>query len=227
SKAGYCVGNIKVTTDGISIFTVSADGAVHQGPNELVAAGLPRSFTLDDLGGGRDTTAPTTSITAPAAGATVSGTTTVTASASDNAGVTQVEFYLDGALQSTDTTSPYSWSWNTTAAANGAHLLTSKAYDAAGNAGISAAVSVTVSNVAPPTGTNIGGYTLTQANAALSYTIPAGTVIPSKGYVIIARNATQAEFETFWVRTLGTNVVHINSGDTMPQITGDEKYTLD
>ncbi len=317
SKAGYCVGNIKVTTDGISIFTVSADGAVHQGPNELVAAGLPLSFTLDDLGGGGDTTAPTTSITAPAAGATVSGTTTVTASASDNvgvtqvelyldgvlqstdttspyswswttvtaadgthsltskaydaagnagtssavsvtvdnaapatsitapaagatvsgtttvtasasdnAGVTQVEFYLDGALQSTDTTSPYSWSWNTTAAANGAHLLTSKAYDAAGNAGISAAVSVTVSNVAPPTGTNIGGWRLTQANATLSYSIPAGTVIPSKGYVIIARNATQAEFETFWGRTLGTNVVYINSGDTMPQINGDEKYTL-
>src|SRR5205823_1679741 len=161
SKAGYCVGNIKVTTDGISIFTVSADGAVHQGPNELVAAGLPRSFTLDDLGGGGDTTAPTTSITAPANGATVSGTTTVSATASDNVGVTQVELYLDGVLQSTDTTSPYSWSWNTTAAVNGAHLLTSKAYDAAGNAGISAAVSVTVSNVAPPTGTNIGGYTLT------------------------------------------------------------------
>ena len=226
SHAGYCVGNIKVTTDGVSTFTVTADGLVHQGPNELTASGLPRTFALDDAGGGGDTTAPTTSITAPAAGATVSGTTTVTASASDNGGVTRVEFYLDGALQSTDTTSPYSWSWNTTAAANGAHLLTSKAYDDAGNTATSAAVSVTVSNVAPPTGTNIGGWTLNQANAALSYTIPAGTVIPSKGYVIIARNATQAAFETFWGRTLGADVVYINSGDTMPQINGDEKYTL-
>ena len=52
SHSGYCVGNIKVTTDGISIFTVSADGAVHQGPNELAASGLPRSFTIDDIGGG-------------------------------------------------------------------------------------------------------------------------------------------------------------------------------
>jgi len=102
--------------------------------------------TVTTSGGGGDTTAPTTSITAPANGATVSGTTTVSASASDNVGVTKVEFYLDGALQSTDTTSPYSWSWATTGAANGSHSLVSKAYDAAGNVGTSATVTVTVSN---------------------------------------------------------------------------------
>src|SRR5207244_5101849 len=68
-----------------------------------------------------------------------------------NVGVTKVEFYLDNALQSSDTTSPYSWSWNTTTAANGAHALTSKAYDAAGNVGTSTAVNVTVSNVADTT----------------------------------------------------------------------------
>jgi beta-lactamase superfamily II metal-dependent hydrolase len=157
SHAGYCVGNIKVTTDGANIFTVSADGAVHQGPNELTASGLPLSFTLDDSGAPPppDTTAPTTSITSPANGATVSGTISVTASASDNVGVTKVEFYLDGALQSTDTASPYSWSWNTTTSANGSHALTSIAYDAANNSGSSSAVNVTVSNSAgdttPPT----------------------------------------------------------------------------
>src|SRR5207244_1788049 len=146
SHAGYCVGNIKITTDGANLFTVSADGGVHQGPNELTASGLPRSFTLDDGAPLPDTTPPTTSITAPANGATVSGTTTVTASASDNVGVSRVEFYLDGALQATDTTSPYSWPWDTTTATNGAHSLTSKAYDAANNVGTSAAVSVTGSN---------------------------------------------------------------------------------
>ena len=45
--------------------------------------------------------------------------------------MTKVEFYLDGALQSTDTTSPYAWSWDTTTATNGSHSLSSKAYDAA------------------------------------------------------------------------------------------------
>jgi hypothetical protein len=97
-------------------------------------------------GSGGDTTAPTTSITSPAAGTIVSSTTTVSASASDNVGVTKVEFYLDGVLQSTDTTSPYSWSWNTATASNGSHTLTTKAYDAAANVGTSTGVAVTVSN---------------------------------------------------------------------------------
>jgi len=221
SHSGYCVGNIKITTTGTGTFTVSADGLVHQGPNELVASGLPLSFTIDDASG--DTTPPTISITAPLNGASVSGTVSVNASASDNVGVTKVEFYLDGALKFTDTTSPYSWSWDTTTATNGAHSLTSKAYDAALNTGTSAAVNVTVSNGIP---VNIGGWTLTQANATLTYTIPAGTTIPSKGYVIIARNATKTAFQTFWGVTLGANVVYINSADTMPQINGSETYTL-
>jgi pseudomonalisin len=101
--------------------------------------------------GSTDTTPPTTSITAPANGATVSGTVSVTASASDNVGVTKVEFYLDGALKSTSTASPYSWSFNTTTVANGSHTLQSKAYDAAGNVGSSATVNVTVSNTTTTT----------------------------------------------------------------------------
>ena len=55
SLAGYCVGNITVSTDGISTFTVSADGAVNQGPNELAASGLPKNYNLDDV---PDTTPP-------------------------------------------------------------------------------------------------------------------------------------------------------------------------
>src|SRR5262249_45288086 len=101
-----------------------------------------------------DTTPPATSITSPSNGATVSGTTTVAATATDNVGVTGVESSLDGALQSPPTASPYQWSWNTTATANGTHSLTTRAYDAAGNVGTSAAVNVTVNNIAdttPPT----------------------------------------------------------------------------
>ncbi len=93
-----------------------------------------------------DTTAPTTAITAPANGATVGGSTTVAASASDNVGVVRVEFYLDGALRSTDTSSPYSFSWDTTGSSDGGHSIYSKAYDAAGNVGTSSTVNVTVNN---------------------------------------------------------------------------------
>jgi len=227
SFAGYCVGDIKITTDGANLFTVDANGGVTQGPNETNQASLPQSFTLDDSGGGGgDTQAPTTSITAPAGGSTVAGTTSVTASASDNVGVTSVEFYLDNVLQSTDSTSPYSWSWNTAASSNGSHSLTSKAYDAATNVGTSLPVSVTVNNPPPPAGIDMSNYKITQANSTLNYFVPAGTVIPSKGYVIVARNAAKAQFESFWGVTLGANVVYINSGDGMPQINGDENYTL-
>ncbi|MGZ3457806.1 MAG: Ig-like domain-containing protein, partial [Archangium sp.] len=106
-------------------------------------------------GGGGDTTAPTTSITAPTSGATVSGTAvTVSASASDNVGVSKVEFYVDGSLIATDTTSPYSISWNSTGVTNGSHTLTSRAYDAAGNTGTSTGLSVTVNNSGGSCGTN-------------------------------------------------------------------------
>jgi subtilisin family serine protease len=107
-------------------------------PNRLL-------YSLFGSSGG-DTTPPTTSITSPANGATVSGTIGVTASASDNVGVARVELYVDGALLATDTSSPYSFSWNTTTVADGGHNLQTRAYDAAGNAGSSAVVSVTVGN---------------------------------------------------------------------------------
>jgi len=177
----------------------------------------------NDSSAAGDTTAPAVSITAPANGATVSATVSVTASASDNVGVSRVEFLLDGVLQSTDTTSPYAWSWNTNTSTNASHALVAKAYDAANNIGTSTTVNVTVSNGTP---INIGGYTITQANATLTYTIPAGTIIPSRGYVIVGRNATKAQFETFWGVTLASNVIYLNSADTMPQINGSETYTL-
>jgi Bacterial Ig domain/Cep192 domain 4 len=97
-------------------------------------------------GTGTDITAPVTQITAPADGATVSGTVTVTATASDNVGVTAIQIYLAGTLRSSGTSSPLNYSWNTTGVGNGSHTLYSVASDAAGNLGTSTTVTVTVSN---------------------------------------------------------------------------------
>ncbi|MCU0289802.1 MAG: hypothetical protein MUF15_25840, partial [Acidobacteria bacterium] len=41
SFAGYCVGDFVIATDGVSTYTVSANGAVSQGPDERTSAGLP------------------------------------------------------------------------------------------------------------------------------------------------------------------------------------------
>jgi hypothetical protein len=79
SFAGYSVGNIKLATDGVSTFTVSADGAVTQGANELVASGLPRTIALDDVTGPPDTDPPVISnvqaSAITASGATITWTT--------------------------------------------------------------------------------------------------------------------------------------------------------
>lgn len=97
-----------------------------------------------------DTTPPTVTLSAPAAGATVSGSAvTVSADAADGVGVASVEFRAGTTVIGTDTTAPYSVSWNTTTVANGAVTLAAVARDVAGNQA-TATRSVTVANTAPP-----------------------------------------------------------------------------
>ena len=90
-------------------------------------------------------TPPTLSISAPASGATVKGTVSCAASASDSNGIQNVAFSLDGAPLSTDSTSPYACSFDSTKLANGTHKLTAVASDALG-ATTTREVSFTVDN---------------------------------------------------------------------------------
>ena len=80
-----------------------------------------------------DSVHPTVSITNPAAGAAVSGTVNLAANAGDNLAVWKVAFQVDSTTLATDTASPYSYSWNSAAVANGTHTLTTTATDTAGN----------------------------------------------------------------------------------------------
>src|SRR5262249_10836851 len=92
-----------------------------------------------------DVTPPTVSMATPANGTTVSGTVTLSANASDNVGVAAVQFRVDGAnVGPSITTAPYSFSWDTTTAANASHAITATAVDTSGNAATSPAVTVTV-----------------------------------------------------------------------------------
>jgi len=101
------------------------------------------------LGGGTppppDTTPPAVHVTSPAQGATVFNQISISALASDNVGVSAVQFLLDGAALGAEVTNtPYSVAWDTTTAATGAHTLQAVARDFAGNTATSTAVSVTV-----------------------------------------------------------------------------------
>jgi hypothetical protein len=98
-----------------------------------------------------DTTPPAVFITSPTSSSTVSSTITITASASDNVGVTKVQFLIDGTnLGAPVTNAPYSINWNTTLAGSGQHTITAIATDAALNSGASVPVTVTVSNLNDP-----------------------------------------------------------------------------
>jgi peptidoglycan/xylan/chitin deacetylase (PgdA/CDA1 family) len=110
-------------------------------------------LTVDDLGfddaaatGGSDSTKPTVSLTAPASGAVVSGTASLSANASDNVAVDHVDFLLDGSVIGTLASGPFTLSWNSRNVPNGTHTISARAVDTSGNSATSSTVTVTVSN---------------------------------------------------------------------------------
>jgi fibronectin type 3 domain-containing protein len=95
---------------------------------------------------------PSVTITSPANGATFTAPASIqiNATASDSDGtVTKVDFYQNGNLLGTDTTSPYSFTWSNVAA--GSYSLTAVATDNLNMTGTSTPISITVSgpNVPP------------------------------------------------------------------------------
>lgn len=76
-----------------------------------------------------DATPPGVTITAPANAATVAGTISITATATDNLGVQKVRFWVDGTYLSYDMNAPYAKAWNTTSVANSAHTIRVQAVD--------------------------------------------------------------------------------------------------
>ena len=132
-----------------------------------------KDLTLPTLG--PDTIPPTVSISSPVPDSNVLGLISVQANANDNRQVSKVEFYTDSILKATDTTEPFSYNWDTKSYAhNSSHTILAKAYDSAGNVGISAGVNVVVIDVTKP---------------AISITSPAnaGKISPNSTYTIAAQ----------------------------------------
>ncbi len=141
-----------------------------------------------------DTVPPSASITSPANGSDVSGSVNITVSASDNVGVTKVEFLIDGVVVSSDSSSPYAFSWNSVTKANGVHSIGAKAYDAAGNTA-STAINVNVQNgdVQPPTTPSSLSATAAAYNRVnLSWTASTDNVGVT-GYWIVRNGVTIAQ----------------------------------
>jgi thermitase len=154
SVSFYCDGALLSTTssspysfnwDTVSVIdgahTISAVATDAAGNSATASANVTVSNNATKSSG--DTIAPTITITTPASGSKVGKSgLKVSVSASDNVGVVRVEYCIDGTLVATSTSSPFSVSIAAKSISTGSHILTSKAYDAAGNVGASQTINV-------------------------------------------------------------------------------------
>ena len=174
-----------------------------------------------------DSTPPTATLTSPAAGATLSGTVPLTASVSDDVGVTSVTFLVDGVAAGVET--PAGRFWNTTTAANGAHVVSVVARDAAGHQTTSS-VDVTVRNDLPPTvalttpveGATLRGLVSLLAAAADDVGVT-GVQFKVDGAPVGSED-TEAPYEALWNTATASNGSHTLSA-TARDAVGHETTT--
>jgi hypothetical protein len=130
------------------------------------------------------------------------GTITFSATATDNIGVTKVEFYVDNNLKGTDATTPYSMSLDSLTLTEGSHILAGKAYDAAGNIGTSASVAFTVNNTGPAP----SAYNEVESNGTISTAnVIADTVTKITGYI-----GTSTDQDYFKINAAAGRAVTVN-----------------
>jgi subtilisin family serine protease len=175
----YRDSNVLLGTDNTAPYGISWDTtSLPGGPHTLIAvatdlAGNTKTSTVINVT--VDSTPPQVSLSAPANGAFVTGTLAVSAVATDNIGISKVEFYSDNVLLTTDTNSPYGFNWNSTTVTEGAHTLYAIAQDTFGLRTTSAGVAITVDNTAP----------------TVAITSPAnGATVPRNSLVNINANAS-------------------------------------
>jgi hypothetical protein len=170
--------------------------------------------------GSSDGTPPTVSITSPAGGTTYTSaqTVTISASATDNVGVTRVDFYDGATLAASDTTSPYSHTWTFTETSNGVHTWTARAYDAAGNNTASGAVALTVAvpDTQAPTvafTTPVTGTTYTAAQTVTIGVTASDNVgvrrVEFRDGAVLIRTDEESPFSHPWTITQSANGVHV------------------
>jgi len=158
---GYSWDTSSLTSGNYTLMAKAYDAAGNEGQSEVVVT----------VAG--DITPPTVSLAAPAYNTAVSGSVTITASATDNIGTTKIEVYDNGALTFASNENPVSYIWNSLLDASGTHVLTAKAYDAAGNVGLSGKVTLNASDVTAPVvsiaspvaNSTVGGSVAISANA--------------------------------------------------------------
>jgi M6 family metalloprotease-like protein len=154
------------------------------------------------------------------------GTVVIGVSASDDSGVTKVEFYADGTLRGTDTAPPYSFSLDTTTLWNGTHILGAVAYDEVLQTG-SSSVTVTVDNLLAPI--NLTAQRVLNRGALLREYINVLTWMDS------SQNSTDSKFRVYLVGASGRQLLGEINKDKLNgpytylhrHVSGSQTYTYD
>ena len=147
--------------------------------------------------GPADTTPPTTELTSPTDGDTVSGSVSLAATANDDTAVAKVAFLVDGTVVGTATAAPYTFSWDSTTVPDGTHTVMSQAYDTSGNSAESEPISVTTLNAdtTPPTAPTALVATASSATS-VSLTWTAATDDNGVTTYLVFRDGTQVGTST-------------------------------
>jgi uncharacterized protein (TIGR03382 family) len=162
-------------------------------------------------------THPTARIDSPSAGASLTGVVTVAASGTASAGTSlaRIEVRADDVLVGSSTSSPATFQWNTVPLSNGTHVLTAKAFDAAGDSAASAPVSVTLANPHPPAVAMISPQPGDTLSGTIGLSASAngqdGAAIVSVDFLVdgaVVGSAAQAPFTARWDSRGTSNGAH-------------------
>lgn len=124
--------NFTFPTNPTTTNSIALSGTLRILANQLLVDGSP------------DTDAPVTAVVSSADIVNAISNITLTATASDDIGVTRVELLRDGVLRQTKNSAPWEFVEPLTLEENGAVVYTTRAYDASGKVGTSANKAVTV-----------------------------------------------------------------------------------
>ncbi|WNG62745.1 hypothetical protein F0U59_22380 [Archangium gephyra] len=171
-----------------------------------ITTSAPVTVTTDN-----DLTPPSVTLTNPTEGAIISGIFTFAATATDDRGISKVEFYSSSILLCTDTSAPYTCDVNSRGLTNGARLLKARAYDTTNNSTLSTVNIVFDNDLTAPTTT----LTSPTAGSVLSGTVlleatandERGTVSKVEFYLgsTLLGSATTAPFTFSWNSTSKAN----------------------
>jgi chitodextrinase len=181
-----------------------------------------------------DTIAPVASISSPLPNTTISDAVDVSASATDNVGISSVEFWLDGARFATDTTAPYSASFDSATKPNGAHSLQVKAVDTSGNIGNSPVTTVTIANDNQPPSVRLTAPTAGTVSGEVAMTAEASDDIAISRLEFYANNfligaITEKPYTINWMTTKAPNstvAVHAVAYDNAGHSTTSSPVTV-